>query len=53
MSKEKRDAEIDKHKFGLCCCCDNALDDRADFIVDPRPNGNFALMCHACHEYYT
>lgn len=53
MSKEERDAEIDKHKYGLCCCCDNALDDRADFQVDARPNGHFTLMCNACAEYYT
>jgi hypothetical protein len=37
----------------LCCSCDAGLDDRADFHVDYRASGGFALMCHACAAYYT
>jgi hypothetical protein len=52
MSKEERDAEIDKHKYGLCSECDNALDDRSDFVLSHQKDGNFTLLCEACDEYY-
>ena len=48
LTEEERAKKHDLHKFGLCCSCDNGLDDRADFICDKA-----GLMCNACCDYYT
>jgi len=48
LTKEERSKKHDLHKYGLCCSCDNGLDDRADFMCDIG-----GLMCNACCEYYT
>jgi hypothetical protein len=53
LTPDERAVKSDEHKFGLCCSCDAGLDDRADFEVDNRASGGFALMCHACVAYYT
>jgi hypothetical protein len=53
LTPDDRAAKSDEHQFGLCCSCDAGLDDRADFHVDYRASGGFALMCHACAAYYT
>lgn len=52
LTQEERMQKFDDHKFGLCVSCDAGLDDRADFMSDPRFPGGFALMCNACVEYY-
>lgn len=52
LTHEERDSKSDQHQYGLCCSCDAGLDDRADFVCDPRGKGGFALMCNACDEYY-
>lgn len=52
LTEEQRTKKHDLHKFGLCCSCDAGLDDRADFVCDPRSPGGFALMCNDCFEYY-
>jgi hypothetical protein len=52
LTPKERDAKSDEHQYGLCCSCDAGLDDRADFVCDPRGNIGFALMCNACDEYY-
>jgi hypothetical protein len=48
LTEEERSKKHDLHKYGLCCSCDNGLDDRADFLCDVG-----GLMCNACSEYYT
>ena len=48
LTEEERSKKHDLHKYGLCCSCDNGLDDRADFMCDFG-----GLMCNACCEYYT
>ena len=53
LTSDERAVKSDQHQFGLCCSCDAGLDDRADFHVDYRASGGFALMCHACAAYYT
>jgi len=53
LSEEERMKKSDTHKFGLCCCCDTGLDDRADFQFDPRVKDKMILMCNACVDYYT
>ena len=52
LTQEERMQKFDDHKFGLCVSCDAGLDDRADFMSDPRFPGGFALMCNACVDYY-
>ena len=52
LTHEERMTKCDQHKYGICVSCDAGLDDRADFICDHRANGGFALMCHACSDYY-
>lgn len=52
LTQEERMKKFDKHKFGLCVSCDAGLDDRADFMPDPRFPKGFALMCNACVDYY-
>jgi len=52
LTQEQRMKKFDEHKFGLCVSCDAGLDDRADFMSDPRFPGGFALMCNACVDYY-
>ena len=52
LTQEERMKKFDEHKFGLCVSCDAGLDDRADFITDPRFPKGFALMCNACSDYY-
>lgn len=53
LSSEERMKKSDEHKYGLCCSCDQGLDDRADFVCDTHVDGRFALMCNACNEYYS
>jgi len=48
LTEEERSKKHDLHQYGLCCSCDNGLDDRADFICDKA-----GLMCNACCDYYT
>jgi hypothetical protein len=48
LTEDERSKKHDLHKYGLCCSCDNGLDDRADFICDTA-----GLMCNACCDYYT
>jgi hypothetical protein len=52
LTHEERMKKCDQHKYGICVSCDAGLDDRADFTCDPRMPGGFALMCHACGDYY-
>lgn len=52
LTHEERMKKCDQHKYGICVSCDAGLDDRADFTCDPRAPGGFALMCHACSDYY-
>jgi hypothetical protein len=52
LTHEERMTKCDQHKYGICVSCDAGLDDRADFTCDPRAPGGFALMCHACSDYY-
>ena len=52
LTREERMTNFDKHQYGLCISCDAGLDDRADFTCDPRFPQGFALMCHACFNYY-
>jgi hypothetical protein len=52
LTQEERMKKFDEHKYGLCVSCDAGLDDRADFMSDPRFPGGFALMCNACVDYY-
>lgn len=52
LTHEERMKKCDQHKYGICVTCDTGLDDRADFTCDPRMPGGFALMCHACSDYY-
>jgi hypothetical protein len=52
LTQEERMQKFDDHKFGLCVSCDAGLDDRADFMSDPRFPGGFALMCNDCVDYY-
>ena len=52
LTREERMKKLDEHKFGLCISCDAGLDDRADFIPDPRLPGGFGMMCNACVGYY-
>ena len=52
LTREERMTNFDKHQYGLCVSCDAGLDDRADFTCDPRFPQGFALMCHACFNYY-
>lgn len=51
LTKEQRREKSDKFKFGLCCSCDTGLDDKSEFVCDPRPNGAFVLTCNACDDY--
>lgn len=51
LTKEQRREKSDKFKFGLCCSCDAGLDDKSEFVCDPRPNGAFVLTCNACDGY--
>jgi len=48
LTDAERAKKHNLHKYGLCCSCDNGLDDRADFICDFG-----GLMCNACCDYYT
>lgn len=52
LTQEERQTKSRAHQFGLCEYCDAGLDDRADFQVDYRASGGFALMCNACSAYY-
>ena len=52
LTQEERMKKFDEHKYGLCVSCDAGLDDRADFMPDPRFPRGFALMCNACVDYY-
>jgi hypothetical protein len=52
LTQEERMKKFDEHKFGLCVSCDAGLDDRADFMPDPRFPKGFPLMCNACVDYY-
>ena len=52
LTADERAMKSDEHQFGVCCSCDAGLDDRADFQVDYRASGGFALMCNACSAYY-
>jgi hypothetical protein len=47
LTEEERAKKHDLHKYGICCTCDNGLDDRADFMCDVK-----GLMCNACCDYY-
>jgi len=55
LTKEQR-AEKSKHfKFGLCCDCDYGLDDKSEFVCQPRRNGCatiYANTCNACYNYH-
>lgn len=48
LTEAERDKKHDQYKYGLCCSCDEGLDDRADFVCDAK-----GLMCNACDAYYT
>lgn len=52
LTEEERDIKSDEHKYGLCCRCDAGLDDRADFVCHSKNDGELALMCNACSNYY-
>jgi len=52
LTKEQRAVKSKRFKFGLCCDCDNGLDDKSDFVCHPRPNGAFVMMCHDCNYYH-
>lgn len=52
LTHEERMKKFDQHKYGICVTCDAGLDDQDDFTCDPRAPGGFALMCHACIDYY-
>jgi len=52
LTKDERDKKSVLFKFGLCAHCDSGLDDKSDFVCDPRPNGAFVITCNACHEYF-
>ena len=49
LTKEERDKEHQKHKFGLCDTCDIPLDDKADWVLD----AGVGMICNACNLYYT
>ena len=51
LTKEQRAEKSKNFKFGLCCDCDAGLDDKSEFVCQPRPNGS-AIMCNACHNYH-
>ena len=52
LTQEERMKKFDEHQFGLCVSCDAGLDDRADFMWDPRYPERCALMCNDCFDYY-
>lgn len=52
LSDAERMKKFDEHQYGICVTCDSGLDDRADFMCDPRLPGGFALMCNACVGYF-
>jgi hypothetical protein len=52
LTHDERMEKFDQHKYGICVTCDTGLDDRADFMIDPRTPRGFALMCNECHDYY-
>jgi hypothetical protein len=38
-------------KFGMCAHCDAGLDDKSEFVCEPRWQST-VLVCNACHTYY-
>jgi hypothetical protein len=52
LTQHERTKKFDEHDYGLCVSCDTGLDNKTDFISDPRLPGGFALMCNACFDYY-
>lgn len=54
LTKEQRDAKSAEFKFGLCSNCDAGLDDKSEFVCEPRggPTGSFVITCNACYAYH-
>ncbi len=55
LTKEERKKKSANFKFGLCCDCDYGLDDKSEFVCQPRRNGSATIYtntCNACYNYY-
>jgi hypothetical protein len=53
LTKDERDKKSTQFKFGLCAHCDAGLDDKSEFVCEPRGLGcSWVVACNACHDYY-
>lgn len=52
LTKDERDKKSTQFKFGLCSNCDAGLDDKSEFVCEPRPNGAFVMTCNACYDHH-
>jgi hypothetical protein len=52
LTKDERDKKSTQFKFGLCAHCDAGLDDKSEFVCEPRGLGcSWVMACNACHDY--